>query len=103
MDKERWKIQNKLYQLKEKERILESHLQSIQESEKFITNFKLYNNPNNLVWYKWFATICLFTILHLDKIFGYHYMKFTALREIKKYRSLLIQTRKEIEYYENCS
>lgn len=103
MGNENWEIQNKLYQLKERERILESNIDEVRESKNFIINFKLFSKPDHMNWLKWAATCSLFLILNLDKVFYYHYMKFTSLREAKKLESLLIQTRKEIEYYENCS
>lgn len=97
-----WKVRNKLYQLKEREKGLEKCVEDTKDDYTFLKEFKLFKRPKNAVSYKWYASVCLFAILGLDKIIYYHYMRYKAYKEIIKVRKLLIQTRKEIKYYEQC-
>ena len=98
----RWKIQNKLYVLKEREKKLERIIEDTKEDFEFLESFKLFKKPKDALFYKWYASMCLFFLLNLDKLIGYVYIKYKAYKEIKNVKHKLILTRKEIEYYEQC-
>jgi hypothetical protein len=98
----RWKIQNKLYALKEREKNLERIIEDTKEDFEVLDNVKLFKRPKDAPIYVWYASMCLFLFLNLDKLFGYIYMRYKAYKEIKNVKRKLTVTRKEIEYYEQC-
>ena len=68
-----WRVRNKLYQLKEREKGLEKCVEDTKDDYTFLKEFKLFKRPKNAVFYKWYASVCLFAILGLDKIIYYHW------------------------------
>lgn len=99
-DKERWLIQNKLYRMKERKEKLKTFLKLTEDEIKFLKNFKLFEVEEGIKFRHMFMSTVIFFLLHLDKVFGFYYMKYKAFKTIKKAKKEIITLTQEIQYYE---
>jgi hemin uptake protein HemP len=77
MDKERWKIQNRVYRMKDRKLKLENFIKQIEKDIQFIKNFNLFERDEDIKFR--------------------HYKAFYILKKAKKE---IITLTKEIKYYE---
>lgn len=99
-DKKRWLIQNKLYRMKERKAKLETFLKSTEDEIKFLKNFKLLEVEEGTKFRHVLISVIIFFLLHLDKVFGFYYMKYIAFKTIKKAKKEIVTLTQEIQYYE---
>lgn len=100
MDKERWKIQNKLYRMKEKKLKLENFIKRTEKDIKFIKEFNPFKIDEDIKFRHYILAMIGFFIFNLDKIFDFYYMKYRAFNYIKGAKKEIKQLTKEIKLYE---
>ena len=99
-DKERWKIQNRLYRMKARKLELENFLKVTQKDIQFIKNFNLFERDKDIKILSYFLGVVFIFICHLDKVFDFYYMKYKAFKIIKSFKKEIQTLTKEIQYYE---
>jgi len=99
-DKERWKIQNRLYRMKDRKLELENFIKQTEKDIKFIKNFNLFKPDEDIKFRHHILAIIGFFIFNLDKIFELYYMKYKALKMIKSAKKEIVTLTKEIQLYE---
>jgi hypothetical protein len=99
-DKERWKIQNKLYHMKDRKLKLQKAINTLQETRYLFFNFHLISKQEKETFVDYFKDILKLFLLHLDKVLDFYYMKFKIFLVIKKSKKEINQLTKEIQYYE---
>ena len=100
MDKERWKIQNRLYRMIDRKLELENFIKQTEKDIQFIKNFNLFERDEDIKFRPYILAVVLIFILHLDKVFDLYYMKYRAFKIIKSTKKEIITLTKEIQYYE---
>jgi hypothetical protein len=100
MDKERWKIQNRVYRMKDRKLKLENFIKQIEKDIQFIKNFNLFERDEDIKFRHYILAVVLIFILHLDKIFDFYYMKYKAFKMIKSAKKEILTLTKEINIYE---
>ena len=85
MDKERWKIQNRLYRMKARKLELENFIKTTEQDIKFR---------------HYILAMVAFFIFNLDKIFDFYYMKYRTFKIIKSAKKEILTLTKEIKIYE---
>jgi len=100
MDKERWKIQNRLYRMKARKLELENYIKVTKKDIQFIKNFNLFERDKDIKFLSYILGVVFIFILHLDKVFDFYYIKYRAFKIIKSTKKEIITLTKEIQYYE---
>jgi hypothetical protein len=100
MDKERWKIQNRVYRMKDRKLKLENFIKQTEKDIHFIKNFNLFERDEDIKFRHYILAVVLIFILHLDKIFDFYYMKYKAFKMIKSAKKEILTLTKEINIYE---
>jgi len=99
-DKERWKIQNRLYRMKARKLELENFVKVTQKDIQFIKNFNLFEIEKDIKFRHYILAIIGFFIFNLDKVFDFYYMKYKAFKMIKSAKKEIVTLTQEIQYYE---
>jgi len=99
-DKERWKIQNRLYLMKARKLELENFVKVTQKDIQFIKNFNLFEIEKDIKFRHYILAIIGFFIFNLDKVFDFYYMKYKAFKMIKSAKKEIVTLTQEIQYYE---
>ena len=99
-DKERWKIQNKLYRMKDKKLELELRLKEITKHTKLLFNFGLFSKREDEKILTYLIEVVILLLFNLDKVFDFYYLKTKSFLVIKKIKKEIITLTKEIKYYE---
>ena len=97
---ERWKIQNKLYLMKEKKKKLERFILNTKDHHKFLKSFSLFEKRSDESILEYLKELFSLFIFNLDKILGFHYMKYKSFYLIKKAKKEIKQLTKELKQYE---
>ena len=100
MDKERWKIQNRVYRMKDRKLELENFIKQNEKDIQFIKNFNLFERDEDIKFRHYILAVVLIFILHLDKIFDFYYMKYKAFKMIKSAKKEILTLTKKINIYE---
>ena len=100
MDKNRWKIQNRLYRMKARKLELENFLKVTQKDIQFMKEFNLFERDKDIKFLSYILGVVFIFILHLDKIFDFYYMKYRAFKIIKRTKKEITTLTKEINIYE---
>ena len=99
-DKERWKIRNRLYRMKDRKLELENFIKVTQKDIQFIKEFSLFKTDKEIKFLSYVLGVLLIFILHLDKVFEFYYMKHKAFKMIKSAKKEILTLIKEIKIYE---
>jgi len=99
-DKERWKIQNRLYRMKDRKLELENFIKQTEKDIQFIKNFNLCERDEDIKFRHYILAMIGFFIFNLDKVFGFYYMKYRAFNYIKSAKKEITTLTQEIQYYE---
>jgi len=99
-DKERWKIQNRLYLMKARKLELENFVKVTQKDIQFIKNFNLFEIEKDIKFRHYILAIIGFFIFNLDKVFDFYYMKYKAFKMIKSAKKEIVTLTQEIKIYE---
>lgn len=99
-DKEQWKMQNRLYRMKDRKLELENFIKVTQKDIQFIKEFNLFKKPKNIKFLSYILGVVFIFILHLDKVFDFYYMKYKAFKMIKSAKKEILTLTKEINIYE---
>jgi hypothetical protein len=100
MDKERWRIQNKLYHMKEKKIETELHLKEVQKQSKIFFEKNLLAKRDDETLYVYCIVILHIFLFNLDKVFDYYYLKIKSFLIIKRLKKVILTLTKEIKHYE---
>ena len=99
MVKNRWRIQNRLYHMKDKKLKLERLLESLKKHREPLDNFSLSKKEGEP-----FSNYCLdilkLFLLELDKLVEIYYLKITTFFVMKKVEKVIKELTKEIVKYE---
>jgi len=99
-DKERWKIQNKLYYMKDRKLKLQKTINTLQETRNLFFNFHLILKQEEETLIDYSKDMLKLFLLNLDKILDFYYMKFKIFLFLKRSKKEINQLNKEIQYYE---
>jgi len=99
-DKERWKIQNKLYYMKDRKLKLQKTINTLQETRDLFFNFHLILKQEEETLIDYSKDMLKLFLLNLDKILDFYYMKFKIFLFLKRSKKEINQLNKEIQYYE---
>lgn len=100
-DKERWKIQNKLYRMKETKIELELLLERTEQNNKIISTNNFLSRVKGEPFLNYLIELLKLFLLHLDKIFLVYYTSYTSLKLIKELKKDIATITQEIKYYEH--
>lgn len=100
MDKERWRIQNRLYRMKARKLELENFIKQTKKDIQFIKDFNLFKRDEDIKITYHILVMIGFFIFNLDKVFSFYYMKYKAFKIIKSSKKEILTLTKEIKYYE---
>ena len=100
MDEIEWKIQNRLYRMKDRKLELENFIKQTEKDIQFIKNFNLFERDEDIKFLSYILGVVLIFILHLDKVFDFYYMKYKAFKMIKSAKKEILTLTKEINIYE---
>ncbi len=99
-DKERWKMQNRLYRMKDRKLELENFIKQTEKDIQFIKNFNLFERNEDTKFRHYILAIIGFFIFNLDKVFDFYYMKYKAFKMVKSAKKEILTLTKEINIYE---
>ena len=99
-DKERWKIQNKLYYMKDRKLKLQKTINTLQETRDSFFNFHLILKQEEETLIDYSKDMLKLFLLNLDKVLDFYYMKFKIFLFLKRSKKEINQLNKEIQYYE---
>ena len=99
-DKERWKIQNKLYHMKDRKLKLQKAINTLQETRDLFFNFHLISKQEKETFVDYFKDILKLFLLHLDKVFDFYYLKIKTAYVIMRLKKVINKLNKEIQHYE---
>ena len=99
-DKERWKIRNRLYRMKERKLELENFIKVTEKDIQFLKQFSLFKIDKDIKFLSYLLGVVFIFILHLDKVFEVYYMKYKAFNMIKSSKKEIKTLTKEIKIYE---
>jgi hypothetical protein len=100
MDKERWRIQNKLYRMKDKKLELKTSLTNLQKTENLLFSFNLLSKRKNETFTNYFKDLLKLFFLNLDKVLDFYYLRLKTFLVVKKLKKVINKLNKEIKYYE---
>jgi len=103
MDKERWKIQNRLYRMKARKLELENFIKQTEKDIKFLKEFNFFKidiDDKDVKLRHYLLVYIFFCIAHLDKIFDFYYMRYKCFNYIKNAKKEILTLTKEIKLYE---
>ena len=100
MDRERWKIQNKLYRMKETKIELELLLERTEKNNKIISTNNFFARGKGEPFLHYLIDILKIFLLHLDKLFVIYYTRYNSLKLIKELKKDIATITQEIQYYE---
>jgi len=100
-DKERWKIQNKLYYMKDRKLKLQKTINTLQETRDLFFNFHLILKQEEETLIDYSKDMLKLFLLNLDKILDFYYMKFKIFLFLKRSKKEINQLTQEIQYYEH--
>ena len=100
MDKERWKIQNRLYRMKARKLELENFIKTTEKDIKYIKELNPFEIDKDIKFRHYILAMVVFFIFNLDKIFDFYYMKYRTFKIIKSAKKEILTLTKEIKYYE---
>ena len=101
MDNEQWKIQNKLYHMKERRNELESFMKKTKRYYKFLYRYSLLKKRKYESYFEYLGSIVTLFLFDLDKIVGFYYNKYKAFKLLKKVEKEIATLTKDIKYYEH--
>ena len=99
-DKERWKIQNKLYRMKERKLELQFKLKEIKKYTGIVFKEDLLSKREGESFYLYLFEVVKLFLFHLDKVVDYYYLKFKSFIVIKRLKKVILTLTKEIKHYE---
>ena len=97
---EEWKIQNKLYRMKDKKLELELRLKEITKYRKLLFNFSFFSKRKDEKILPYLIEIVIILLFNLDKVFDFYYLKTKSFLTIKKIKKEILTLTKEIKKYE---
>ena len=100
MDKERWKIQNRLYRMKARKLELENFIKTTEKDIKYIKEINPFKIDKDIKFRHYILAMVVFFIFNLDKIFDFYYMKYRTFKIIKSAKKEILTLTKEIKIYE---
>jgi len=100
MDKQKWEIQNKLYQMKEKKAQLERFIRYTKEHYEHLNNFTLFKKREDETTLEFIIDVIKLFITGLDIVLGFYYIRFKAFYILKKAQKEIVTLTKEIEKYD---
>ena len=100
MDKERWKIQNRLYRMKARKLELENFIKTTEKDIKYIKELNPFKIDKDIKFRHYILAMVVFFIFNLDKIFDFYYMKYRTFKIIKSAKKEILTLTKEIKIYE---
>jgi hypothetical protein len=100
MDKERWKIQNRLYRMKARKLELENFIKTTEKDIKYIKELNPFEIDKDIKFRHYILAMVAFFIFNLDKIFDFYYMKYRTFKIIKSAKKEILTLTKEIKIYE---
>jgi len=100
MDKERWKIQNRLYRMKARKLELENFIKTTEKDIKYIKELNPFEIDKDIKFRHYILAMVVFFIFNLDKIFDFYYMKYRTFKIIKSAKKEILTLTKEIKIYE---
>ena len=101
MDKERWKIQNRLYRMKARKLELENFIKTTEKDIKYIKELNPFEIDKDIKFRHYILAMVVFFIFNLDKIFDFYYMKYRTFKIIKSAKKEILTLTKEIKIYEH--
>lgn len=99
-DKERWKIQNKLYHMKDKKLELESRLKEIIKYSEIFFKKDLLSKREGEPFILYCVELLHIFLFNLDKVVEYYYLKIKSFLVIKRLKKVILTLTKEIKHYE---
>jgi hypothetical protein len=99
-DKERWKIQNRLYRMKDRKLELELHLKEITKFTNILFGFSFLSKRNDESFLPYLIEVVSILFCHLDKVFDFYYLKTKSFLTIKKIKKEIKTLTQEIQLYE---
>ena len=99
-DKERWKIRNRLYRMKDRKLELELHLRKITKVTDIFFDFNFLSKRKDEPFLKYLTEVVIILLFHLDKVFEFYYLKTKSFLVIKKIKKEITTLTKEINIYE---
>ena len=99
-DKERWKIQNKLYRMKDTKIELELLLERTEKNNKIISTNNFLAKGKGEPFLHYLIDLLKIFLLDLDKIFLFYYTRYSSLKLIKELKKDIKTITQEIQYYE---
>jgi len=100
MDEIEWKIQNRLYRMKDRKLELENFIKATEKDIKFMKEFNLFERDEDIKFLSYILGVVFIFIIHLDKVFDFYYMKYRAFNIIKRAKKEILTLTKEINIYE---
>jgi len=97
---EKWKVQNKLYTMKERMNYLERFIKITKKQYRFLNKYKLLKKRKYETYSEYFYSLLIIFLFDLDKVLGFYYKKYQAFRLLKNVKKEIITLTKEIKYYE---
>ena len=99
-DKERWKIRNRLYRMKDRKLELELHLKEITKITDIFFNFDFLSKRKDEPFLPYLIEVVSILLFNLDKVFDFYYLKTKSFLTIKKIKKEIETLTKEIKLYE---
>lgn len=99
-DKERWKIRNRLYQMKDRKLKLELHLKEITKITDIFFDFNFLSKRKDEPFLTYLTEVVIILLFHLDKVFEFYYLKTKSFLTIRKIKKEITTLTKEINIYE---
>ena len=99
-DKERWKIRNRLYRMKDRKLELELHLRKITEVTNIFFDFNFLSKRKDEPFLAYLTEVVIILLFHLDKVFEFYYLKIKSFLTIRKIKKEITTLTKEIKVYE---
>ena len=96
----RWKIQNRLYRMKDRKLELENFIKRTEKDIQFIKNFNLFERDEDTKFRHFILAIIGFFIFNLDKVFDFYYLKIKTAYVIMRLKKVINKLNKEIQHYE---
>jgi len=99
-DKERWKIQNKLYHMKDRKLEGEMRLKELEKMKEIFFNCDLFSKRDDESLFDYILDLIKIIFLDLDKVFDFYYLKIKTAYVIMRLKKVINKLNKEIQYYE---
>ena len=100
MDKEKWEMQNKLYQMKARKLYLEKFIERTKQHYLYLNKYNLLKKHKDEDMFQYIWDVLLLFLTGLDIVFGYYYNRYKAFNMLKKAKKEIVTLTKEIEKYD---